>query len=442
MKIIINESQFINLFEAATLSDIYEKYYSKIPKEEFNQIISADPTYNSENGNKMGKYGKWLLQLYINRNLKIEDLYKATTYLQFFIKYYNVIDDNDINHYRSLSDLYNVVSYYMHNDGVATSKSDEVRKIKEGAEKVYEDSEWLVVVPHTEEASCYYGKGTRWCTAAERSSNRFEQYNSQGPLYININKQSGAKYQFHFETDSFMNANNEEIDTPIKNEIGLSDGLVNWYKENVDDYEKLILTKYIFLYVGDTEYYAVPEIDGSSWSIVDNEGTKIATDLDKGNFNNISYYSNCLESDGWVGIPNIYGLSSLVVLDSGAISFFGGYSEISEVNGYDYEDINYILLKTVSSRGALNISYYPSNYDLYSSNDSAVDKVSVLNSNILLVSLENGLYDIVNIFNEETIEDLVDVELNEDNYGESLFITYRDGKSVEIDGETFNEISY
>ena len=37
MRIIINESQFINLFEAATLNDIYTKYYSKIHQDIFNQ---------------------------------------------------------------------------------------------------------------------------------------------------------------------------------------------------------------------------------------------------------------------------------------------------------------------------------------------------------------------------------------------------------------------
>jgi hypothetical protein len=58
MRIIINESQFINLFEAATFNDIYTKYYSKIPQDIFNQIISADPTYNSNKPDKMGKYGQ------------------------------------------------------------------------------------------------------------------------------------------------------------------------------------------------------------------------------------------------------------------------------------------------------------------------------------------------------------------------------------------------
>ena len=54
------------LFEAASLGDIYQKYYSQIPEETFRQIVSADPTYNVEKPDKMGKFGKWLLNLYQN----------------------------------------------------------------------------------------------------------------------------------------------------------------------------------------------------------------------------------------------------------------------------------------------------------------------------------------------------------------------------------------
>ena len=48
--ITINESQALSLlFEAVSLGDIYQKYYSQIPEETFRQIVSADPTYNVEN---------------------------------------------------------------------------------------------------------------------------------------------------------------------------------------------------------------------------------------------------------------------------------------------------------------------------------------------------------------------------------------------------------
>ena len=246
MKIFLNESQFFTMLcEAASLDDIYAKYYSGIDRDIFNQIISSDPTWSSERPDKMGKFGKWLLKLYMSKSLIIEDLYKAKEYLSYFIKYNNRIDVKDINKYRSLPELYNVVKVFMDNPDVATSNSDEVRRIKEGAEKVYEDGEWLIVVPHTKEASCYYGKGTQWCTAAEQSHNMFDHYNDQGNLYINIRKSDGEKFQFHFESDSFMDATDSGINTPIYSTIGFTDNVLNFYNERVGEkgYRKLVETK-------------------------------------------------------------------------------------------------------------------------------------------------------------------------------------------------------
>ena len=98
-----------------------------------------------------------------------------------------------------------------------------------GAEKVYEDNEWLIIVPKTREAAIYYGKGTKWCTASTRGYNYFERYNNEGRLYININKNTGDKYQFHFESNSFMDAEDKPITGIIAEEIGLSSGAEQFY---------------------------------------------------------------------------------------------------------------------------------------------------------------------------------------------------------------------
>lgn len=228
--IMITESQAMDLlFEAATIQDIYQKYYSNIPQDIFQQIISADPTYNAEKPNKMGKYGKWLLTLYQKQNLKIEDLYKATQYLSTFIKFNAKLQERDIMKYHSLQELYQTIEPFLKNPQQAATKAEEIRNIKEGAEKVYEDSKWLVVVPHTKEASCYYGKGTQWCTAADHSDNMFDEYNKDGFLYINILKGTNTKYQFHFESNSFMDATDRPIKQPIAETIGLTPELVEFY---------------------------------------------------------------------------------------------------------------------------------------------------------------------------------------------------------------------
>ena len=98
-------------------------------------------------------------------------------------------------------------------------------KSRADLEKVYEDNEWVVYVPHSRAAARRGGEGTHWCTASENDY-YYNCYSNQGPLYINIRKSDGARFQFHFESNQFMNADNEPIQL---NKIGLSEGVVGFY---------------------------------------------------------------------------------------------------------------------------------------------------------------------------------------------------------------------
>lgn len=80
--------------------------------------------------------------------------------------------------------------------------------------EVYKDDSVRVIVPRDERAACFWGRGTRWCTAATRGSNYFNNYNQQGPLYILLPTKRirpGEKYQIHIPSGQFMN----EDDTPV-----------------------------------------------------------------------------------------------------------------------------------------------------------------------------------------------------------------------------------
>ena len=217
------------LLEAASLDDVHAKHYPSILRDTFDRIVAADPTSGT---GKMGRYGQWLLRLYKGGRLKEEDLYKAKQYLSLFDKFKGRIERKDIGQYGSLPALYDAVRPFESGHS-PSSKSEGERMVKrEGAKKVYEDPEWLVVVPLTREAACLYGKGTQWCTAAETSDNYFDDYNDKGPLYININRRDGSKYQIHFETKSFMDARDEKTDAE---KAGFSDGLIKFYVKRIGE---------------------------------------------------------------------------------------------------------------------------------------------------------------------------------------------------------------
>ena len=216
-KYILNEA-------ALSIDDVYNKYYQSIDRDVFNAAVAADPTsYNQGKIVKVGNFVKWILKLYQNNSWKTGDSYETKDLLSKFIKYKSKlpIEKRDINRFNSIHNLYSIIQT-LEGQGVKSQKDVK----KEGADVVYEDDEWKIVIPHTEEASCIYGAQTRWCTAG-REDNMFDYYNKQGPLYININKVTGEKYQFHFETNSYMDADDDEI-SPRR--IGLSKGAIEYYK--------------------------------------------------------------------------------------------------------------------------------------------------------------------------------------------------------------------
>lgn len=98
-------------------------------------------------------------------------------------------------------------------------------KVNADLEKVYEDNEWVVYVPHSHAAAKQVGKGSNWSIAFD-DDYYYNIYSAQGPLYINIRKSDNVKFQFHFETGQFMNSNKGPIQL---NKIGLSKGAVDFY---------------------------------------------------------------------------------------------------------------------------------------------------------------------------------------------------------------------
>ena len=79
---------------------------------------------------------------------------------------------------------------------------------KQGADKVYEDSNWLVLKINTYEASVKYGKNTEWCISGYDGSEYFDDF-SDSDIYFFIDKKNKLKYAF-IQGDN-IGTNNYEI---------------------------------------------------------------------------------------------------------------------------------------------------------------------------------------------------------------------------------------
>ena len=205
-----------------------KKYYPKIDDNMIKTLVALDPTY--QGGEQLGKYGKWILNLYNRKLLKDEDFYKVTEYLTTFVNNLSKMPNKDIMTYKSLPDLAKAIQGFEGQKDI--SKKQQVRDIKKGAKKIMETNDWLVIQPTTEESACYYGANTKWCTASKENS-MFNYYNEQGPLYIFINKKDNSKYQFHAESLQFMN----ELDESTAPKKVINDKkILKFIEKKVEDY--------------------------------------------------------------------------------------------------------------------------------------------------------------------------------------------------------------
>ncbi len=93
----------------------------------------------------------------------------------------------DLNAYKNLDDLKQAIE-----NAKAVFQAKEAERVhkqqmRDDADRIYQDKTTLVVRPHTEGASCYYGQGTRWCIAATDSRNYWDDYSTeQGKIFFFI----------------------------------------------------------------------------------------------------------------------------------------------------------------------------------------------------------------------------------------------------------------
>ena len=210
IKLYINESYYLSEDIEAV-----KKYYPNIDDDMFMYLISLDPTYRGNQS--LGKYGKWILNLYNKGKLSDDDVNNITDVLNQFTTYRNRIANKDLNSYKTVADLEDTLANVVDDDSMLTDrqkvrflKNVKSGKVKVSAEDDYdivlETPNFIVYVPNTHEASMKLGKGTEWCTAHENPE-WYDKYTKDGgKLYIIEDKSTGDKYQYSDSSHDFLDA--------------------------------------------------------------------------------------------------------------------------------------------------------------------------------------------------------------------------------------------
>ena len=195
------------------------------------ELVKANPSQ---------KHLVWVARMYVAGHFKMEDLDRMKDELAKFDKFGKKLEKKDLNNYKDLSEFYAAMEKI---DPEAEEKAAAAAKLAKELEAApSKDATWLIrspdykaLIPKTKEASCKYGAGTRWCTAATGSHNYYDSYAKRGDLIIIMAKIDGKqrKFQFHFESNAFM----DENDTPAKKE---DIKLLSKHKEHIELIHKLI----------------------------------------------------------------------------------------------------------------------------------------------------------------------------------------------------------
>jgi flagellar biosynthesis GTPase FlhF len=155
------------------VEDFKTKYGRKLNQDMLDRVVSmVAPKY-------LDWVGKILDGLVINDNFS-EYITKIGPALKQFEKISSNLPKTDINQYQSLDELLESLKKY----------ENRVRRnynTVEGGVVVFENDRFFVVNPLTHKTSCYYGRGTKWCTAAD-SDDQFNRHNSDGKLFYILDK--------------------------------------------------------------------------------------------------------------------------------------------------------------------------------------------------------------------------------------------------------------
>jgi hypothetical protein len=173
-------------------------------------IENSDPTPNKE-------YVQWLAKVYANQGIKLEDIISRGNsalkmYHEFKVKKILPAEYRDIGRI-DFAGLESIAQNLDLRNALAAKEEQTVDKGE--AETVFDNEAVRIIVPKNEAASCYYGQGTRWCTAG-RDNNMYDRYARDGDLYILLPKKpkyDGEKYQLHFSSNQFMDEGDNYVDS-------------------------------------------------------------------------------------------------------------------------------------------------------------------------------------------------------------------------------------
>ena len=168
------------------IEDVLNKHFKGTPGGYLEQIYYDEIVPGSAEINPNHKYLEWIAKNWdtsgpneegdLDHNLK-----EILLAVSKFDNQSQRLEIKDLNQYNSINHLFDALKKI----GETARRTVDITG---DVEKIYEDNRFVVVSPKTHTASCYYGAGTKWCTATKNSTTHFSTYKGSGELYYIIDK--------------------------------------------------------------------------------------------------------------------------------------------------------------------------------------------------------------------------------------------------------------
>ena len=169
------------------VEDVLNKHFagtspgSSLEKIYYNEIVPGSAEINPNH-----KYLDWISKNWSPSDVSEEgdmehNLKEILLAVSKFDNQSQRLEIKDLNQYRDIDQLFDALKKV----GETARRSVDITG---DVEKIYEDNRFVVVSPKTHTASCYYGAGTKWCTAAKDTTSHFSTYKGSGELYYIIDK--------------------------------------------------------------------------------------------------------------------------------------------------------------------------------------------------------------------------------------------------------------
>ncbi len=261
---------------AQILTDLFYRLYARL-------LILYD-----NNSGELAKYDDFIVESYLNNTFGVPSSLENIGRFKDSIKKYNIINSNlgnypdfelyplhRLNGLRGLEDYLSMPAISriiedIESKGEKGKKKRELeleKKRKGEMPPLFETDNILVYDLQTEDQAKYYGRNTKWCTAANEN-NMFSYYKKRGNIYVIMSKRNPInKYQLNLETDQLM----DPTDTPIGiyemlGKLNNDRVLLDWLEKLIIEYLTKNEDNIYYLYKEDTLIIKNPNL----LTIIDN----------------------------------------------------------------------------------------------------------------------------------------------------------------------------